>query len=61
MGGTLYWLAVGVVAAFTIVVMVLVWLESPTAAERARQDRAHAAAEDSVPSTLDRLDGRGRR
>ena len=51
---TLYWFAVGVATALAGVILTLVWLDTPTRAER---DLEQARAEDSLRSRLDTLDG----
>ena len=49
---SLYWFAV--VAALAGVILTLVWLDTPTRAER---DREQARAEDSIRGPLDAADG----
>ena len=51
---TLYWFAFGVATALAGVILTLVWLDTPTRAER---DREQARAEDSLPTRLDAADG----
>ena len=51
---TLYWFAFAVVTALAGVILTLVWLDTPTRAER---DREYARAENSIRGPLDTLDG----
>ena len=51
---SLYWFAFGVATALAGMILTLVWLDTPTRAER---DREHARAENSIRGPLDTLDG----
>lgn len=53
----LYWFLVGATCVLAGVIVTLAYLEWPTLAERARADRKHAEAEDSLRSRLDVADG----